>query len=45
MEVVHDTVRETDPRRLDTYPHLRTNLVTSTQRHGAQPVVVEADGL
>lgn len=41
VEVIHDTVRETDPRRLD---RVLTNLVTNALRHGAEPVVVEVDG-
>lgn len=40
VEVIHDTVRTTDPRRLD---RVLTNLVTNALRHGAEPVV-EADG-
>ncbi|MGW1379746.1 ATP-binding protein [Streptomyces sp. NPDC002446] len=42
VEVIRDSVRETDPRRLD---RVVTNLVTNALRHGAEPVVVEVDGL
>jgi signal transduction histidine kinase len=41
LEVVHDAVYETDPRRLE---RILTNLVTNALRHGAEPVVVRVDG-
>lgn len=41
VEVIHDIVRETDPRCLD---RILTNLVTNALRHGAEPVVVEVAG-